>query len=129
MNPPPRPMAPADHAWLRMDCPENLVVIHLAFVFEGELPLEAVAQRLHAQLKRHHQFTHRVQRGWWRAWWMADEAFAIFRDSHDRRSGPRPFLVHDDGGLPAFHDGDDGVGRPEVDSDDFVWHAEIIGQV
>jgi WS/DGAT/MGAT family acyltransferase len=78
-------MAPADHAWLRMDCPENLVVIHLAFVFERELPLEAVAQRLHAQLKRHHQFTHRVQRGWWRAWWIADEAFAIERHLSEHR--------------------------------------------
>ena len=34
----------------------------------------------------------------------------------------RAFLVHDDGGLSAFHDRDDRVGRAEVDSDDFAWH-------
>ena len=30
------------------------------------------------------------------------------------------FLVHDDGGLPAFHDRDHRVGRAEVDSNDFA---------
>ena len=35
----------------------------------------------------------------------------------------RAFLIDDDGRLPAFHDGDDRVGRAEVDSNDFAWHV------
>ena len=32
-----------------------------------------------------------------------------------------PFLVGDDLDLAAFHDGDDGVGRAQVDADDFFF--------
>ena len=34
----------------------------------------------------------------------------------------RALLIDDDGGLPAFHDGDDRVGRAEVDSNHFAGH-------
>lgn len=74
-----RTMSSADHAWLRMDCPENLVVIHLAFVFAEVLSLEAVRARLRSRLLPHHQFTHRVQRGWLRSRWVPDEHFHIDR--------------------------------------------------
>jgi diacylglycerol O-acyltransferase / wax synthase len=70
-------MSPADHAWLRMDSPENLVVIHLAFVFAGPMQLGAVRERLESRLLPFHQFTHRVQRGWLRAKWVPDEQFHI----------------------------------------------------
>lgn len=73
------PMAPADHAWLRMDTPENLVVIHLAFVFEDVLPLKSALAMLQARLGRHMQFTHRVRRGWVRAHWVADPMFSLAR--------------------------------------------------
>jgi len=74
-----RPMSSADHAWFRMDCPENLVVIHLAFVFEGPLSLAAVREKLQTRLLPFHQFTHRVRRGWLRSHWVADERFSIER--------------------------------------------------
>jgi len=74
-----RTMSSADHAWLRMDCPENLVVIHLAFVFEGVLSLAAVRENLETRLLPFHQFTHRVKRGWLRSRWVADEGFRIER--------------------------------------------------
>jgi diacylglycerol O-acyltransferase len=74
-----RPMSSADHAWLRMDSPQNLVVIHLAFVFSGVLSLDGVRRKLLARLLDHHQFTHRVQRGWLRARWVRDDAFHIDR--------------------------------------------------
>ena len=74
-----RTMASADHAWLRMDCAENLVVIHLAFVFAAELSLAAVRERLQSQLVPHHQFTHRAVRGWLRSHWVVDERFSIDR--------------------------------------------------
>ncbi|MED5620508.1 WS/DGAT domain-containing protein [Ideonella sp. BN130291] len=82
MTPPPpaaRPLSAADHAWLRMDTAQNLVVIHLAFCFDGEVPLAAVIAKLRARLLPHHQFTHRIVRGWWRAHWVLDPQFSIAR--------------------------------------------------
>jgi WS/DGAT/MGAT family acyltransferase len=74
-----RTMNPADHAWLRMDSAENLVVIHLAFMFVAPLSLQAVRAKLEARLLPFHQFTHRVQRGWLRSHWVPDEQFHIGR--------------------------------------------------
>lgn len=74
-----RPMNSADHAWLRMDSTENLVVIHLAFMFEAPLALAAVRAKLEARLLPFHQFTHRVRRGWLRSTWVPDERFHIDR--------------------------------------------------
>lgn len=74
-----RPMSPADHAWLRMDSPENLVVIHLAFVFEAPLSMASVREKLLARLLPFHQFTHRAKRGWLRSTWVPDERFHIDR--------------------------------------------------
>ncbi len=54
---------------------------------------------------------------------LAHEPLAVLRESDDRRRGARAFLIHDDRGLPAFHDRDHRVGRAEVDSNDFA-HVE-----
>ena len=54
---------------------------------------------------------------------LADQPLAVLGERHDRRRGPRAFLVDDDCRLAAFHDGDDRVGRAEVDSNDFAWHV------
>jgi WS/DGAT/MGAT family acyltransferase len=72
-------MNAADHAWLRMDCPENLVVIHLAFMFVAPLSLQAVRAKLEARLLPFHQFTHRAKRGWLSSQWVPDEQFHIDR--------------------------------------------------
>ncbi len=76
---PARVLSGADHAWLRMDSPQNLVVIHIAFGFVAEVPLDAVTAQLRARLTLHHQFTHRIERGWLGARWVADEAFSMGR--------------------------------------------------
>jgi diacylglycerol O-acyltransferase len=78
-------MASADHAWLRMDTPQNLVVIHLAFCFRGQVPLAAVVAKLRAGLLQHHQFTHRVERRWRRAHWVPDAQFSIARHLQELR--------------------------------------------
>src|SRR5918993_3623993 len=46
---------------------------------------------------------------------LADEDLAGLGEGHDRRGGTRSFGVGDDGGLSTFQDGDDAVGRSEVD--------------
>ena len=51
---------------------------------------------------------------------LADQPLAFFGEADDGRRRASAFLVHDDGGLPAFHDRDDRVGRAEVDSNDFA---------
>ena len=53
---------------------------------------------------------------------LADQPLAVLGDGHHRRRRARAFLIDDDGGLPAFHDGDHRVGGAEVDSDHFAWH-------
>ncbi len=47
------------------------------------------------------------------------QPLAFFGERDDGRRDPRAFLIDEHGGLSAFHDRDHGVGRPEVDSNDF----------
>jgi hypothetical protein len=51
---------------------------------------------------------------------LTDQPLTVLRKPDDRRRRPPAFLVDDDSGFPAFHDRDDRVGGPEVDSDDFA---------
>jgi diacylglycerol O-acyltransferase / wax synthase len=76
---PTRAMTRADHAWLRMDRPENLMVIHLALVFSAYLSRGDVREKLQSRLTLHHQFTHRVEHHWLRAQWVPDAAFSVDR--------------------------------------------------
>src|SRR5207245_8470941 len=46
----------------------------------------------------------------------ADQPLTGLGERDDRGRGPRTFSVRDDDRLAAFHDGDDRVGRPQVDS-------------
>ena len=50
---------------------------------------------------------------------LADEALAVVGESDDRGRGARAFRVLDDLGRRALHDRDAGIGRPQVDADDF----------
>ena len=59
---------------------------------------------------------------------LADEPLAFLRKGDDGRGRPRTFLVHDDRRLPAFHDGDDRVGRAQIDSDDLA-HLIVVSPV
>jgi len=79
-----RPMAAADHAWLRMDTPHNLVVIHLAFVFDGTLTLPRLSDALRTRLLAYPQFTHRIRRGWLGARWRPDAQFSLERHLDER---------------------------------------------
>ena len=51
---------------------------------------------------------------------LADEAFAGLGDGYDGRRGAPAFLVGDYDRLAALHDGNDGVGSPEVNSDNLA---------
>ena len=62
--------------------------------------------------------------GWSRpgAWRPGRRDARRLREADDRRRHAAAFRVGDDDRLAAFHDGDDGVGRAEVDADDLA-HA------
>ena len=51
---------------------------------------------------------------------LPDQPLAGLGERDDRRRQPPAFRIGDDDGLAAFHDGDDGVGRAQVDADDFA---------
>ena len=46
-----------------------------------------------------------------------------FVNANDRRGRPTALGVRDHDRVAAFHDGDDGVGRAEIDANDFVGHC------
>jgi WS/DGAT/MGAT family acyltransferase len=116
------PMAPADHAWLRMDTPQNLVVIHLAFVFESGLPLKAAVARLQARLAPHHQFTHRIERDWRSARWVPDPRFSIARHLDELRLPEGSGKAE----LQAFMSGRASVPLP---TDRPLWQATLVHNV
>ncbi len=49
-----------------------------------------------------------------------DQPLAALGEADHRRRGAGAFLVGDDDGLAAFHDGDDRVGGPQVDADNLA---------
>jgi hypothetical protein len=58
---------------------------------------------------------------------LADEALAVLAEADHGGRGPTPFRVRDDDGVAPLHDGDDRVGRAEVDTDHLVWHVVLSG--
>ncbi len=51
---------------------------------------------------------------------LANEALTFLGKGNDGGGRARTFLVHDDRRLPTFHDGNDRVGRAQIDSDDLA---------
>ncbi len=56
---------------------------------------------------------------------LADEAFARLGERHHRGRGAHALAVLDHLGVPAFHHGDAGIGRAEIDTDDLA-HGHLI---
>jgi hypothetical protein len=56
---------------------------------------------------------------------LSDQALPRLAERDDRRREPAAFSVLDDRGLVAFHDGDNGIGRSQVDTDDFAHVSSI----
>ena len=50
---------------------------------------------------------------------LAHQPLAALGERHDRRRGAGAFLIRDDRGLAGFHHGDAGIGRAQVDADNF----------
>ena len=54
---------------------------------------------------------------------LPNESLTVFRKGDYRWGGAAAFGVGDDDGIATFHDGHDGVGRPEVNADDLLSHT------
>ena len=57
---------------------------------------------------------------------VADQPVALVGEGDDAGRQPVAFLVGDDLDLAPFHDGHDGVGRSQVDADDFFAFCHCI---
>jgi diacylglycerol O-acyltransferase len=78
-------MSPVDTAWLRMDCPGNLMMIVGVDVFDGPCDVERLRRVLQSHLLRHLPFRSRAELDASGAWWVEDEDFDI--DQHLVRIG------------------------------------------
>jgi hypothetical protein len=57
---------------------------------------------------------------------LADQSFTALGERHDRRREPAAFGVGDDDRLAPFHDGDNGIGRAQVDTNDFAHVSHVL---
>src|SRR5262249_5909160 len=56
---------------------------------------------------------------------LADQTFAVAGEGDDGRRRARAFRILDDFGVLAVHDGDAGIGGPEVDADYFSHFSSL----
>ncbi|RMH15355.1 MAG: wax ester/triacylglycerol synthase family O-acyltransferase [Acidobacteria bacterium] len=74
------PLRPVDRAWLRMDTPENLMIITGVMYFEPAMDLATLRRVLETRLLRVRRFRQRVVDGpGGRACWQEDPAFDVGR--------------------------------------------------
>ena len=59
---------------------------------------------------------------------LADEPLAALGERHDRRREPAAFGVGDDDRLATFHDGHNGIGGAQVDTDDFAHVSRVLNR-
>ena len=57
---------------------------------------------------------------------IADKTLAGLAERNDRRRGTAAFGVGNNSGLTHFHNCYAGIGRSEIDTDNFITHGEIL---
>jgi len=70
-------MSRVDTAWLRMDCPSNLMMIMGVWVIKPAISYRAVSERIAERLLKYPRFTQRVQVDATGASWITDTEFDI----------------------------------------------------
>jgi WS/DGAT/MGAT family acyltransferase len=70
-------MSGVDTAWLRMDSPNNLMMINAVEVFDTPIPYEAMAQRLTERLLPFERFRQKVAEDATGYWWVDDDEFDL----------------------------------------------------
>jgi len=72
-------MSKVDTAWLRMDCPTNLMMILGVWIIKPGIRYTAVSERIAARMLKYPRFTQRVQLDATGANWITDTEFDIRR--------------------------------------------------
>jgi len=72
-------MSKVDTAWLRMDCPSNLMMILGVWIIKPSITYAAVAERIAERLLKYPRFTQRVQQDATGASWITDTEFDLCR--------------------------------------------------
>lgn len=72
-------MSKVDTAWLRMDCPSNLMMILGVWIIQPSVTYPAVCQRIEERLLKYPRFSQRVQLDATGANWVTDVDFEIKR--------------------------------------------------
>lgn len=72
-------MSKVDTAWLRMDCPSNLMMIMGVWVIKPAIGYRAVSERIAERLLKYPRFTQRAQMDATGASWITDSEFDIRR--------------------------------------------------
>lgn len=72
-------MSKVDTAWLRMDCPSNLMMIVGVWIIKPAISYQAVRERIADRLLKYPRFTQRVQTDATGASWITDTEFDIRR--------------------------------------------------
>ncbi|MBV5298981.1 MAG: wax ester/triacylglycerol synthase family O-acyltransferase, partial [Rhodoferax sp.] len=72
-------MSRVDTAWLRMDCPSNLMMIMGVWIIQPGVTYRAVCERIEERLLKYPRFSQRVQLDATGANWVTDLQFQIKR--------------------------------------------------
>jgi len=83
MLPTQTPMSSIDRAWLRMDTPENPMVICAVFAFERPLDLSRLKQTIEERFLRFDRFRQRVIEKGDQAYWCDDPLFNLNNHIHE----------------------------------------------
>ncbi len=112
-------MSAIDLAWLRMDRPNNLMVIVGVLMFEGPVALRRLETQLAERLSAHRRFRQRVEIGAGVAYWRDDPQFEWARHVHRVRLPGR-------GGKQALEQFVADLASEPLDPNRPLWQIHIV---
>jgi WS/DGAT/MGAT family acyltransferase len=112
-------MTSVDTAWLRMDSPQNLMMIVGVWVFEHPLAFETLREVIQERLLKFRRFTQKVDIDSAGAWWVDDDDFDL--DRHLQRVN-----LPGKGGDDALQEHVGRLATEPLDPDRPLWQFQLI---
>ncbi|WP_374661914.1 wax ester/triacylglycerol synthase family O-acyltransferase [Inhella sp.] len=122
MNLPVERMSKVDTAWLRMDTPENLMMIVGIWVLSPRLTVEQVRERCVSNLLPYRRFRQRVEEDVMGALWIEDEQFDIANHVETATLSPREHQSN----WEALREHVASLTSEPLDPAHPLWHMELI---